>query len=215
MVLFKKIKNFNNYWIDFSGNIYSESSNKILKPRSNGNGYFSFQLFKDGTLYTKLLHRLIAETFIPNLKNHPMVDHIDQNKLNNSINNLRWVTNQLNQHNTKRNNIDLNIYKNSLNNKENYRVLFNFKKFKIKGRTFKNLNDAKLFRDLIQKQINDNKIDPIFIELFKNENKYISKTINNKYILAIHSKKFYKTFETLEEAKNKRYEFLQKKYSLN
>lgn len=50
-----------------------------------------------GKLY--LVHRLIAETFLENIENKPQVDHIDHDKSNNDVSNLRWVTNTENQYN--------------------------------------------------------------------------------------------------------------------
>ena len=54
---------------------------------------------KNKKLTHKLIHRIVAETFIPNPNNKPEVDHIDTNRLNNRICNLRWVTKSENQNN--------------------------------------------------------------------------------------------------------------------
>jgi hypothetical protein len=59
----------------------------------NENGYIRVYIYNK----TYALHRLIALTFIPNIENKEQVNHIDGNKLNNSIENLEWVTNQENQ----------------------------------------------------------------------------------------------------------------------
>lgn len=55
-------------------------------------GYYKISLYKDMKLYTKSVHRVIAELFIPNPNGYKMVSHIDGNKLNNRVDNLKWVS---------------------------------------------------------------------------------------------------------------------------
>lgn len=52
---------------------------------------------------TYYIHRLVAETFIPNPENKPAIDHIDRNRDNNDVSNLRWVTIKENAYNQKNN----------------------------------------------------------------------------------------------------------------
>jgi len=80
------------YSINENGNIYSYISNKYLNPFKDSYGYLVVTLCKDKSPKWHKVHRLIAETYIPNPENKPFVDHINRNKLDNSINNLRWAT---------------------------------------------------------------------------------------------------------------------------
>lgn len=68
---------------------------KILSPVLNlKRGYVSITLYKDGKEVRKYIHRIVAETFIPNPDNLPEVNHKDGNKENNCVNNLEWCTGQ-------------------------------------------------------------------------------------------------------------------------
>lgn len=62
----------------------------------NKDGYFRTTLQISGKTKTVFVHRLVAETYINNLNNLPQVNHIDENKQNNNVNNLEWVTSKQN-----------------------------------------------------------------------------------------------------------------------
>lgn len=66
----------------------------MMKLQVNKKGYYGVILHKDGRHYSKIVHRLVAEAFIPNPYNLPQVNHIDTNKKNNSVKNLEWITNE-------------------------------------------------------------------------------------------------------------------------
>ena len=64
-----------------------------------GKGYFQARLWKDNKEHRCYIHRLVAEAFIDNPNNYTQVDHIDTNKLNNTVWNLRWCTPSMNNMN--------------------------------------------------------------------------------------------------------------------
>lgn len=72
------------------------SPERLLTPSLKSNGYYSVTLRKDGKQYTKSVHRFIIETFVPNPKNLPHVNHKDENKLNNRLENLEWASAEAN-----------------------------------------------------------------------------------------------------------------------
>lgn len=69
----------------------------ILTQHDNSNGYLRCDINIDGKTKSHLIHRLVAEKFIPNPDNKPFVNHIDGNKHNNSVNNLEWCTRSENE----------------------------------------------------------------------------------------------------------------------
>lgn len=72
--------------------VYSLIKHRTLRGSIQG-GYIKYSLKNgDGLVKVRPLHRLMAETFIPNPNNHPVINHIDGNKLNNRVDNLEWCT---------------------------------------------------------------------------------------------------------------------------
>ena len=68
------------------------SRERILKPSKARNGYLIVILCNGKKKKGKLVHRLVAQVFIPNPNNYEQVDHLNGNKLDNNVNNLEWVT---------------------------------------------------------------------------------------------------------------------------
>lgn len=96
---YKRIKGFEDYLIYSDGRVYSEKTGKFLKPVNNGKGYLIIRLINCEVEKICRVHRLVAEAFIPNPENKPFIDHIDTDRSNNDISNLRWVTAKENSNN--------------------------------------------------------------------------------------------------------------------
>lgn len=86
------------YQINKKGEVFSLISNKILKLKID-KGYFRVRLCEKCKQKTYGIHRLLAIQFIPNPDNLPQIDHIDRNRQNNNLSNLRWCNATLNLRN--------------------------------------------------------------------------------------------------------------------
>lgn len=119
--VWKDIENYPNYQISNFGNVkskkrYTKQRNalnlrkeKILNQQIDKKGYKYVRLYNsDGWKYFKV-HILVARTFIKNTNNEPTVDHIDKNKNNNSVENLRWASFILQANNKDKTNIIENM----------------------------------------------------------------------------------------------------------
>ena len=94
-----EIKDYENYLIFEDGVIINSKTGKELKPNINNMGYYIIGLSKDGKRNNFLIHRLIAQAFIPNLDNKTCIDHINRITTDNRIENLRWATRSENDRN--------------------------------------------------------------------------------------------------------------------
>lgn len=109
----KDIKNYEGlYAITEDGKVWGYKTQKFLKPRINKNGYFWVTLSKNNKMKNWRIHRLVAEAYIPNPNNYPHVNHLDEDKSNNTINNLQWCTAKQNlNHGTRNNRISESLKK--------------------------------------------------------------------------------------------------------
>lgn len=92
----RQIEGFEDYMVSDQGRVWTHKRNRILGVGRNNCGYLHVQLWKNGKEFTKRIHRIVAEHFIPNPKGLPEVHHIDEDKTNNAVSNLQWVSSAFN-----------------------------------------------------------------------------------------------------------------------
>ena len=96
-----QIKNFPDYYVTDRGDVYSVDYNhtgriKKMKTGIVSSGYVGVSLCHDKTIVSRLVHRLVAEAFIPNINNKQQVNHKNGIKTDNRVENLEWSTSQEN-----------------------------------------------------------------------------------------------------------------------
>ena len=94
----REIDGFPNYMVSNTGEIKSLNYNKtdrekVLIPHKLSNGYLGINLYDDNKRSCYLLiHRLVAQAFLPNSNGYRIINHKDENRSNNSVNNLEWCS---------------------------------------------------------------------------------------------------------------------------
>ena len=134
--IWKPIENVKDYQISNYGRIksFKNSKERILKQRYDSHGYPRVNLRIFDKNITKRIHRIVAETFIPNPNLYPFVNHKDNNPKNNHIDNLEWCTER---HNT------IHFY--------NSRITYNYN-----DKTYKYLISKSVSENLTIKEVLDN-----------------------------------------------------------
>ncbi len=102
----RSISEYGNYQVSNIGRVKNVETHRILKPSIIKNGYCQIGLYKEKTKSVLYVHRLVAQEFIENPDDKHCVDHINHDKTNNTILNLRWASksenamNMVKSHNT-------------------------------------------------------------------------------------------------------------------
>lgn len=104
MEIWKQIEGYDNYMVSNLGRVKSLNYNhtgkeQVLKPLKHNKNYLMVILYKNGKYKNFKVHRLVAKTFLPNPDNKPCIDHINTNRSDNRVDNLRWVTQKENNNN--------------------------------------------------------------------------------------------------------------------
>lgn len=92
--VWKNVDNYENYQVSNLGRVKRITGNKerILKNYLNTKGYAYVVFFKNNKRKNIYIHRLVAQAFIPNSDNLPIINHKDENKTNNHVENLEWCS---------------------------------------------------------------------------------------------------------------------------
>jgi hypothetical protein len=134
------------YWVSNLGRVKScwFGREKLLKIHQINSGYSIVDLYANKVRHRWLVHRLVAETFIPNPLNLKEIDHINQIKTDNRLENLQWITASCNQIKNPTRSQHRNIY----SNRGGYSVVIQRNKENVYLKWFKTLEEAQVNRDI-------------------------------------------------------------------
>jgi len=149
LTIWLPIKDYPNYEVSICGSVRNVKTKRILRPSIRA-GYYAVVLCKNNTTKTLNIHRLVCKAFIPNLNNEKCVDHKNNDKLDNTVSNLRWASHQENNFNrqlsSKNTSSIKGVYWNKKMKKWHTRIMINNKNIHLGY--FDNLDDAKNARQI-------------------------------------------------------------------
>jgi hypothetical protein len=149
---YRAIKNYD-YSVSNFGNVINNKTCRILKTMLDKKRYCVVCLSNNGKSKIFKVHRLVAYAFIPNPENKSQVDHIDNNKTNNNVNNLRWCTNDENQFNKCISKANKTGVKGITYENGNWRSQITHNKKKYHLGYFENIEDAAKARQIKAKEL--------------------------------------------------------------
>lgn len=140
------IKDFEDkYEISSLGRIRNKLTNKILKMTNKNGDYFRIILYNKNKKKSCYIHRLVAETFIPNPQNYHYVNHKDLNKQNNKVENLEWCTQSYNTIHAIKNGVPILSGINKYNKTKGFKKYGYIYQYDLKGkfiRKYKTIEEA-------------------------------------------------------------------------
>ena len=141
----RPVVSFERYEVSNLGNV--RRGGRLLSPGKDTCGYRQINLYKDSNRYTRKVYRLVMEAFNPNVDNKPQIDHINRNRSDDRLENLRWATARENVRNSKAFTEEMNgISRSEKNNTYIVRLSMNGGSEKYYG-SCKTLDEAKTLRD--------------------------------------------------------------------
>ena len=143
----RQIPDFPKYEVSSWGRVKSTFQNKekIMKPTKSKYGYFHLTLFDVGRV-ERQVHRLVAEAFLPNPENKPVIDHLNRVRTDNRLENLRWATHQENRQNQQHKETNSGEHHIYLSEIGTYRASYKYEG-KQYSKTFRTMEEAKVWRD--------------------------------------------------------------------